>query len=399
MFFIARFKIRKLLFVLWELLYLIQFSFYAYFNSWIKSYDIKLFFTHINETLESFLPLISYFSIAIFVFIIILLFIVTNNFKAIVLNKWILIFVLIFTGTNAKINDVSILLIKEIPYSLNTKEVQLDKKIKQLSIIQDTNQSIVLVIGESHRAKEYLKDEMSFFKNNYTTIYSAATNTDVAIPLFINGIQDIKQLNTTNNLFKLAKKNNYHTQFISTQKKSYLKYILPYMEKKFIDNYKVLASQNDNDLIKEITNIDFSKKTFVILHMQGAHSPYKYHEEKQSDTIQEQYYKCYKKSNHVLDNIQKIVSNKAIFIFTSDHGENLGEDGKYGHNRFTPEVYKVPLVIYNNPTTQNIKSHYDLYLYIIKHLGYDTSSINNNKKIKVYGTMINGEDGFREFLR
>ena len=30
------------------------------------------------------------------------------------------------------------------------------------------------------------------------------------------------------------------------------------------------------------------------------------------------------------------------FIFTSDHGENLGENNKWGHAEITPEVLKVP---------------------------------------------------------
>ena len=398
-FFIARFKIRKLIYIIWQLLYTIQFCFYGYFNSWIKSYDIKLFYTHIHETFESFIPLLSYFTVAISTSIIIILFILSNHFKAMTINKFILLIIVIFTFTNAKINDVSFLLIKELPYAFTFTNTKINNDTQEYKIIKDTNQSIVLIIGESHRAKEYLDHNFSFFQNNYQSIYSAATNTDVSLPLFFNGIENIQQLNTTNNLFKLAKQNHYKTFFISSQKQSYLKYIEPFMQKKFIDEYQVLSSQDDNNLIDKINNINLSKKSFVVLHMQGVHSPYIYHDEIQSDTIKEQYYKCYQKSNTVLEQIKKIVHKNTIIIFTSDHGENLGENNKYGHNRFSPEVYKVPLVILNDENKTEIFSHYELYLYISKQLGYDISKIKKESKIKVFGTMITGEDGFRDFLR
>jgi len=398
-FFMARFKLRKLIYILWQLLYTVQFCFYGYFNSWIISYDIKLFYTHINETFESIIVLLSYFSVAISTGIIIILFILSNHFKSIIINKFILFIIIIFTFSNTKINDVSLLLIKELPYTFTFVDSKINNNIPEHKLIKETNQSIVLILGESHRAKEYLDHNFSFFQNNYQSIYSAATNTDVSLPLFFNGIENIEQINTTNNLFKLAKQNHYKTFFISSQKQSYLKYIEPFVEKKFIDEYQILSSQNDYHLIDKIKKIDLSKKSFVVLQMQGVHSPYIYHNETQSDNIKEQYYKCYQKSNNVLEQLKKVVNKNAIIIFTSDHGENLGENNKYGHNRFSPEIYKVPLVILNDKNKTEILSHYELYLHIVKQLGYDISKIKKKQKIRVYGTMINGEDGFRDFLR
>lgn len=38
------------------------------------------------------------------------------------------------------------------------------------------------------------------------------------------------------------------------------------------------------------------------------------------------------------------LDNYSRVIITSDHGESLGEDGRYGHNTNTPEVHSVPWI-------------------------------------------------------
>lgn len=175
------------------------------------------------------------------------------------------------------------------------------------------------------------------------------------------------------------------------------------MEKNYIDIFTILNSQDDRDLITKIKEIDFSQKTFLVLQMQGAHSPYRFHEELPSNNIKKNYFKCYKKSDKVLTNLIHYIQNKinnSIIIFTSDHGENLGENNQYGHNRFTPEVYKVPLVIEPKTDLSSIDSHLDLYYFMISKLGYELADDRlKHEKIKINGTMITGEDGFIEFLR
>ncbi|HFU75019.1 MAG TPA: hypothetical protein ENK66_02115 [Arcobacter sp.] len=392
---IAKLPFRKLIFILWQSLYFVQFSFYLYFGDLIKATDIKLFFTHLDETFETFLPLVEHFTISIVMSIVVVLFIISNHFKKIKLHFLLLVLPLVFFSLNANINDVSLKLLSQIPKTLQ-QQAQIEQNNIQKPIKHhDTNQSIILIIGESIRAKEYLKNTFSTFEAYpYKSIYSGATNTDVSVPLLLNGATHPSHINPEQNLINLAKENNYTTYFISTQNRNYLKYIKPHLGDK-IDQYKVLGSQNDNDLIQELNDINFSKKSFVVLQMQGAHSPYTYHE-KSAKTLQENYLYCVEKTNSVLKLIFKN-NPKHLILFTSDHGENLGENEKFGHNRFTEHVYKVPLI--SNQNFTHIQSHNDLYKYILHHIGYKENNTTKSTSIRVYGTMLTGEDGFRDFLR
>ena len=67
-------------------------------------------------------------------------------------------------------------------------------------------------------------------------------------------------------------------------------------------------------------------------------------------------------------------------------------------NKFEKEIYKVPFVYHGHKdiNIETINSHNDIYTLIKRFLGYEVS-YKSSSKIKVYGTMINEEDGFREF--
>jgi glucan phosphoethanolaminetransferase (alkaline phosphatase superfamily) len=367
-----------------------------YFGDLIRATDIKLFFTHLDETFETFLPLVEHFAISIVMSIVVVLFIISNHFKKIKLHFLLLVLPLVFFIYNANINDVSLKLLSQVPKTLHQQTHQQQGTIKKPILTKETNQSIILILGESIRAKEYLNNTYSTFESYpYKTIYSGATNTDVSVPLLLNGATHPSHINPEQNLFNLAKENNYATYFISTQNHNYLKYIKPHLGDK-IDQYKVLASQDDNDLIQKLSGINFSKKSFVVLQMQGAHSPYTYHEQEKAKTLHENYLYCIEKTNSVLESIFKNYP-KHLILFTSDHGENLGENGKFGHNRFTEHVYKVPLIINQNFT--HIQSHNDLYKYLLHQIGFKENNTTKSTTIRVYGTMLTGEDGFREFLR
>ncbi|MEA3331631.1 MAG: hypothetical protein U9Q29_08070, partial [Campylobacterota bacterium] len=97
----------------------------------------------------------------------------------------------------------------------------------------------------------------------------------------------------------------------------------------------------------------------------------------------------------------KTLKKQTIFIFSSDHGELIGERGKIGHNTFQKEVYKVPLIIFDTLNSdieyQNMEAHNDIYNLIFYLLGYSKEFREPSKSIRVNGSMINEEDGYMEF--
>lgn len=387
--------------------YLIQFVFISYFGNTIGHTDIYLFFTHITETFESifFLYEIVFYPLFIVVatsFIIMFVGYEKSKIPTLVLFLFLLSSLLF----QDKMHDASLSLIKEGMKSIFLKKeaynIQKSSTVEKTPISK-TDNNIVLVIGESMRSRENLKERYDIFENyGYKTILSGATNTDVAVPLLINGGLSPQKIDLQNNLFLLAKKNGYKTSFVSAQNEKSLKYIEPYLHKKHIDNFKILGSRDDKEFISHLKNISLEEKNFIVLQMQGEHSPYIYYKNSnRSDSIEQRYHKSMQYSDAILNQLISHVSDYSkkpfLFIFVSDHGELLGENGKTGHNRFEKEIYSIPLVIRSTLQTylEELLCHSDVYELIYYYLGY-TKEFEPKKRetVRVYGTMITEEDGY-----
>jgi glucan phosphoethanolaminetransferase (alkaline phosphatase superfamily) len=400
---ISKFKYSKQILYFWQSFYLIHFIFLTYFGSIVTYIDIYLFFTHIEDTFTTLFYMINTIKIPIFISLIMYLILYKIKIKPINISyKFLTLILIVLFFMIPKINDTSLILIKELfqVYKIYNKKEIINKKTKTIKPIYQNDINIILVLGESMRAKEYLEKKYTIFENyNYKTIYSGATNTDVSIPLLLNGALRPKKINDKYNLFYLAKQNNFNTTFISTQSSKSLKYIKPYLNIKYINNYKVLKSL-DKNLINELNNINFSKNNLIVLQMQGQHSPYIYYpNSKRDESIKVRYQKSMQYSNKILEQLLNIVKEKSkkpyLFLFTSDHGEFIGENGKFGHNKFEEVIYKVPFFYksFYNLNLLKIKNHNDIYKIIFHYLGY-SKIIKYSKSNIIYGTMITEEDGF-----
>lgn len=154
-------------------------------------------------------------------------------------------------------------------------------------------------------------------------------------------------------------------------------------------------------LLKELEKIDLSKKSFIVMQQIGQHSPYHYFEGNKSDEYSKNYQKSVDYSfefyHHLLSYLED-TQKPFILIYTSDHGEFSGENGRYGHNSFDPVIYEVPMFIVSNSTLpsnyQQINSHYKLSQFLAYLLGYQKELIFEDKKTIINGTMLSREDGF-----
>lgn len=304
-----------------------------------------------------------------------------------------------------KFHDAALLLAKEgVKSILLKKEKQTSEDNKKDHIaLQKNDNNIILVIGESMRSRENLKERYDVFENyGYKTIISGATNTDVAVSMLLNGAISPQKIDLGQNIFLLAKKNGYKTSFISAQNEKSLKYIEPYLNKNYIDNFKILGSRDDKDLIDNLQKISLDESNLIVLQMQGEHSPYIYYENaNRDDSVAFRYHKSMLYSDDVLKKLIHHVDTNSkkpfLFIFASDHGELLGENGKTGHNRFEKEIYSVPLIVHSKLQIwfEKLKNHNDIYQLIYYHLGYAKEfEPTKRDKIRVYGTMITEEDGY-----
>jgi len=411
-------KYKTIILILWQILYCIEFLFISYFNSTIKPYDIKLFFTHSNEIFESFINLYHIFIPSIIFCTIMVIFIIKLSHK-INISRYFIIFILsmlIFFQPKTQ-NDLSLNLIQNIFNISFLANEPLNNSNKLNPHHKINNLNIVLVVAESMRYKNlslfgYKKNTTPYLNNLktdlfYKTVYTKATNTDVSIPLLINGANDFENIDISNNLFVLASNNNFYTSFISTQSPKSLQYIMPYLSDS-INNIKILNSKNDEDLYfylkKDYQN---NSNNFTVLQMTGEHSPYSYYPKSfnifTNNSIEDNYNNSIRYSDYVLNLIIQYIKKQdkpTIFICTSDHGELLGENNQYGHNRFEKDIYTVPLIIYTHNIKidknilKNINSHQDIYTFIKYLLGYSQTINFVSAPYRINGTMQTGEDGY-----
>ena len=379
--------------------------FFSYFQREIQSADIYNFFTHMDETFESFFGLIMLLYKPLIFFILILIIIRPKPITIKTSWRFPLLTLLIMINLN------SILGLKILPAlfgMFNKADMPVVMQETPLYPQREPDINIVFIIGESMKYNALVDEKFQTLGAFHKKIYAGATNTDVSVPLMINAKTDPLKLNLKNetNLFRLAKKNHFQTTFISMQSSKSLQYIKPHLQIEHIDNYKSYGLKErepafDMLLLQDLEKIDFSKPNFIILQQIGEHSPYIYFEGEKS-TPKENYhksleysFKLYKKVHEKLQKSQK----PFIMIVTSDHGEFTGEDGRWGHNAFEKVIYEVPFFITSNrplPTNyQDIQSHYHLSQLLTYLLGYHDKLSFSKEKTIINGTMITREDGYR----
>ncbi len=297
------------------------------------------------------------------------------------------------------------------------------------------DRNIILVIGESLRS-----DRMSLFGYDKETtplldsiatvepfthkkVLSGGTMTRTSFAVLLNRLKypgsNGQLTGYTNNLFKLAKDNGFSTHFISKQSSSQLEIVDNLLSRQNIDEYytskdvaEILGEKTnfDGDLLKMLERIDMSKPKFIILHKRGSHSSSikLYPEEFQKF---DGYY-----DNSVLytdfviagiyDYLKKNSHKETYLIFTSDHGELLGEvKGKKGHGWFEKEVYNVPYLYFAINTTDStdnsqdyVRCHFDVSTLVQKLLGFDSEiETDNERMIYVNGSEMNALGGYMVF--
>ena len=265
------------------------------------------------------------------------------------------------------------------------------------------SERIVLIIGESMRYDRRLHPDVR-------PIYAGGTNTDVSIPLLLNGFREPGSWypDWGENLFALAKSRQYYTAFISAQSEGNLRYIRPFLGEASLDELVTterseLAPRYDRILLDRIEPILDKKRFFAVLQMVGSHSPYSFFPQdfnplvdtvRYPTTVAQNYEKSFLFSKKILEAILEKIRRDAPdtwVVFTSDHGEMTGV--YLGHNRFEEEVYRVPFFSVGLPADwgNDIESHDDIYRLLAGALGYP---LPHKETLKIHGSMQNGEDGY-----
>lgn len=330
---------------------------------------------------------------------------------------------------------------------------KIDFKPYQITYRSPKIKNIVLIMGESvtsrymqlYGYKEANTPFLNALKNDpnfaYTKGISSSVDTLTGLQLFFNIIHNPGSIqfiqNKSANLFNLARHQGYKTFLISAQGEG----LFHEIGTQFIDFYsfkdnklKELKTNGDEALLDVLTKLKFEDKNFIVIHLRHIHEPYaqweKYFQKTKTENThhsrieqtQNEYFHAISYHDHWIKQcitcIKKILPDNTAVIFTSDHGQLIGEDGLFGHNLMRPEVVDVPVWVYtiNTDTSLNtylkeqpICSHYDLGKQIAKLFGAEIINPNEDPTLQfVHGTELHTNyvfmpwkkaNGHAEFLK
>ena len=293
--------------------------------------------------------------------------------------------------------------------------------------------NVVLIMGESLSSRYmhlygYNQPNTPYLdslKNNPNFAYakgvSSSVSTRTCLQLFFNTfhnpgfVECIRKKD--GNLFRLARHQGYKTFVLSAQNEKLFhdtgtEFVDVFASEK--EMHQALSQKGDEALLDSLTALELGDKNFIVIHLRHIHCPFgayaKYHPElsmavdqqnRVSETQQEYsnaiaYHDYWVKK--CIERVQKILPSDTIVLFTSDHGQLLGERGLFGHNQMQPEVADVPvwmLSINADPAliaplkNHPIYSHYDLGKHVANLLGATISNPNEHPTLQyVHGSEI-----------
>ena len=303
----------------------------------------------------------------------------------------------------------------------------------QISKIKNNNEEnkiVILIWGESTNSKDMhvinnklfrkntpkLEDFAKKNKNHFMsmTSISSSTATRSSSPLFFNLIKEPGNIlpikNISHNLFKMAKENGYKTHWLSSQG-----IIIPQDSYIFADNMHTfekhayaIKKKSDDYLIDLLKKLDLSKgKHLIVLNPRNTHIPYnrnykhrksefeKYTENKtRKDAELSAYHNCILYLDWWINEILDIAikKNADYVLYTSDHGDFIGDDpnlkhgeSTFGHNLLNLGITYVPFMIYskknnkelfNELKQKKIMTHYEMSILMANLIGYNVKNPN-----------------------
>lgn len=314
-----------------------------------------------------------------------------------------------------------------------------------VTTIQTKKPNIIILLGEStsylHMGifgyQRNTTPDLRLFENDphyfQTLGISSAVSTRVSLPLFYNIVYEPNNVRAISlmrhSLYRLAKDNGYATYYITTQKNAgglTYAFYMPAIDFWEDDrNLKHDAGHYDNRLLLEVKRIavDYSKPTFMTLHMRSAHGPYiddypatdaYYHVKDVShdEKVVNAYDNAIHYTQHVIAALFTYFQHvkKPTYIFyIPDHGEMMGENGYYGHNTLKLAAAQIPILFYGvNIPVEQVKrlkkklgcltNHYIVGKEIARLMGYEITNPNQEKNIYyLNGVDVFGQAGFLKY--
>lgn len=325
---------------------------------------------------------------------------------------------------------------KILPGKLASK-VPYKKSPLTFSKVTPFDGNVIFVMGESlspsHMSLYDYKRETTPFldrlKGDEHFVYrrgiSGGISTDIAVAFLMNntfgfyGNEDI--LKGKKCLFRMAKDNSFKTYFYSTQSQQQLRYITNNICPASIDDYKILDmlhpnhpdpnAASDSLILNEFKKLNLKENSFIVLHQRGSHPPYNLRYREKFYPISSDKHQSrldhYDNSVREFDLfIQELFEHlkksgkDTILIYSSDHGQRLGEGGIWGHAKLSREAVDIPVFAYSEnkaslPKFSRNPTHLEISLTLSRLLGYEHNLTEvPPKDYVIFGNDIDGFAGY-----
>lgn len=233
---------------------------------------------------------------------------------------------------------------------------------------------------------------------------AAGVATAVSLPSFVNLVSHPGQHHLLRqqpyNLFRLARQQGFRTLWLSSQESKLLANLgSPFMDVRISreDHPLLFRQQHDHALPRLLARQQLGQRSFVMLNLRTAHSPYqdnyrhagaRFARWPTDASLPYATRKSNAYDNAVLyadDVLGEIIRQfealpgERYLLITGDHGQLLGEGGRWGHNDLQPEVADVPVLLLARQAppaaaaelaAQSHISHYEAGVWLAARLGY-----------------------------
>lgn len=324
-------------------------------------------------------------------------------------------------------------IIRNIGILVEEKLMLTDKvgfKREEFKVNSDNNLNVVLVIGESLRADRlqingyYRETTPTLMKEknlvSFSNFWSCGTLTAIAIPCILSRYEaadhsEVRAKYSEKTIISLFKELGFNTSVYSNQKMLSTETNLMFKEAEYTRPNEIIGGKKlDHEMLDEVFHkYTQNKPNFTVIHLNTNHFGYLVKRSRDFD-IYKPFCKVYmlegknncttEEVNNDYDNgvlyndfvIAKIINfykdKNAIVIFSSDHGDSLGENGNWFHydhpDKFIKEQSHIAALAFasdefiknNGSAWNNVKNKKDTKLdqYYIFHSLIDCAKISGN---------------------
>ena len=208
------------------------------------------------------------------------------------------------------------------------------------------------------------------------------------------------------NLFALARRSGFRTHWLSAQESK----LLSHLGSRHLDVSVTredhplrFLRRHDHALADLLGEQQWAPRNFVVLNLRTAHLPYEENYDQHDEPVarwptqgslprEERQRNAYDNALSYLDDVLAEIirefdrlEGERYLLITGDHGQLLGEGGRWGHNDLLPQVAEVPVLLLAREANEDALaalaeehwvSHYEAGVWLAARLGWQVDNPN-----------------------